>query len=152
MYDTFYFYKEGTLIFASEKYKNGKDMFSQLTNLSYGQKNPKYDEREDNYTDHPWLYSKTFSKVIQVMKIVAEKYRGKLATDKIVLFGVDFLFDQKLDCWLIEINKNLGIETEGRQYKEKFYPLAQDMVYLYANHHNIELPKKCKQDNGWTKL
>lgn len=152
MYDTFYFYKEGTLIFASNKFGNGEDMFSQLTNVSYGKKNPNYDHREDNYTTHPYLYKKTFPKILQIMKVVADKYRGKLATDKIILFGVDFLFDKDLNCWLLEINKNLGIITEGRQYKEKFYPLTMDMVYLYADYHNVQLTKNSGRKNGWVKL
>ena len=152
MYDKFYFYHETALVFASEKYNNGVNLFSQITNASYNKKNSGYDKRVDLFSNHPKLYDEAFPKMSNILKTVAKNYKGKLATDKIILFGVDFLIDKQLNCLLLEINNNLAIITRGDQYKNIFYPLVKDMVYLYANHHNIELPKKCKQDNGWTKL
>lgn len=56
------------------------------------------------------------------------KWREGLPTFE--LFGLDFMIDEEFNPWLIEINTNPCLETEGRVLEKVIVPLIDNVFKL----------------------
>lgn len=152
-----YFFKEGYLRTSSEEFKAGNvdNYFIHLTNNAVQKYSNNYGQFEDgNQLSFPWFQkyveenypnvdfkSCIINKIKELIYISMNSVRKKLSTnDKrrncFEIFGYDFIIDEDLQVWLIEVNTNPCLEESSpllamlipRMLGKFFFPLIKEFV------------------------
>lgn len=120
-----FFFKEGYLRFSSHKYStdNHTNPFIHLTNNSIQKYCNEYDESSGNqisltdlqdYIPNESAYSKIQMKIREIIWFAMCSARRKIningRKECFELFGFDFMIDEALKVWLIEVNSNPAID------------------------------------------
>ncbi|CAF3384230.1 unnamed protein product [Rotaria sp. Silwood1] len=105
--------------FSSVKHNTGMTMeeFNEYFN--------KYIQPNMSYINKDWVFNELPEKITKILNQVADSVRNKLSIREgcFGFYGVDILIDEKLNCWLLEINSGPTLDMTNAAL-EKVIPMC----------------------------
>ncbi|XP_033642169.1 protein polyglycylase TTLL10-like [Asterias rubens] len=155
------FYHPGYLRLSCDSYDPISDDLSlHLTNQYVQKKNPGYQDMKedtvwsmDRFNDHvnslakekglprDWVHNQFTKRMTQIMTHCFNAVKNKLQCKLgyFDLLGFDFLLDEEMKVWLLEVNVNPALHTNCETLRNQLPPLVQEVLDVV-----LEIFDKCR--------